>query len=181
VSGRRAVFLDRDGVINRNREEYVLSWAEFEPIPGAFAAIRRLRAAGWTLVVVTNQSPIGRGLATAAAVDEIHRRMCAQADGAIARVYHCPHRPDEGCACRKPRPGMLCQAIEELGLDPAASWLVGDHPTDAEAAQAAGVRPILVRSGRGNAASDAALAAGGSFATADDLAAAADLILAASQ
>src|SRR5262245_64756620 len=106
----RAVFLDRDGVLNVNLDAHVRSWDEFQFLDGALAAVRRLHEAGWSLVVVTNQAAIGRGLMTAGAVADIHARMCAAvaaAGGAIARVEHCPHHPDDGCDCRKPKPGML--------------------------------------------------------------------------
>lgn len=172
---RRAVFLDRDGVINRNLDAHVRTWSELELLPGALDAIRDLHDAGWLLVVITNQSAIGRGYTTAEAVDDIHRRLNEAAGGRLARVEHCPHHPDDGCDCRKPKPGMLRRAAAALEIDLAASYMVGDHLTDVEAARAAGVSPILVRSGRGKSAlSDLPKP---DFPVVDDLAAAARLLL----
>jgi len=150
----RAVFLDRDGVINRNRADHVKSWAEFEFLPGALASLRRLAQLPWAVVVVSNQAIIGRGLVPQAVVDEIHERMMEEiraAGGRIDAVFYCPHRPDEGCDCRKPRPGLLLRAARELAIDPARSVLIGDAESDVRAAQAAGCRPVLVRTGRGQA------------------------------
>jgi D-glycero-D-manno-heptose 1,7-bisphosphate phosphatase len=151
---RPAVFLDRDGVINRNRDDHVKSWSEFEFLPGALEALKRLAGLELPVVVVTNQAAIGRGLMGAAEVDEIHRRMVEAVrlvGGRIDAVLYCPHRPDEGCECRKPKPGLLFEAARMLGLDLAASILVGDAESDLLAAQAVGCRPVLVRTGRGAA------------------------------
>jgi len=150
---RPAIFLDRDGVINANRPDHVKSWAEFAFLPGALDALRRLARLDRPIVVITNQAAIGRGQVSRQAVEEIHSRMVAEiaaAGGRIDGVFYCPHRPDEGCACRKPRPGLLLQAAEQLHLDLAASFLVGDAESDILAAHAAGCRPVLVRSGRGS-------------------------------
>ena len=168
---RPAVFLDRDGVINENLPEYVRSWEAFRWLPGAREAMARLAEAGLPIVVVTNQSGVGRGVIAREVVDEMHRRLGEEV--ALTAVMVCPHVPDEACECRKPKPGMLRRAAEELGIDLAASWMVGDHPSDAAAARAAGVRPILVRSGRGTPEE---LAAEGAPVVAD-LAEAVDLIL----
>ncbi len=149
---RPAVFLDRDGVIIENRAEYVTAWEEVAFLPGACAALRRLAATPYAIVIVTNQSPIGRGLLAAAEVVAIHQRVVAAISAAGGRVdasYLCPHRPDEGCACRKPAPGLLLQAAADLGLDLARSYMVGDAVSDLQAGLAAGGRPILVRTGRG--------------------------------
>lgn len=151
---RRAVFLDRDGVINRNRADHVKSWGEFEFLPGALASLRRLAQLPWLVIVVTNQSAIGRGLVSQSVVDEIHQRMMAEisaAGGRIDAVFYCPHRPDEGCDCRKPQPGLLLQAARELAVDLARSVLIGDAESDVRAAQAVGCLPVLVRTGRGQA------------------------------
>ncbi len=149
----RAVFLDRDGVINRNRPDYVKAWEEFEFLPGALKALERLAGSPFYIVVVTNQSAVGRGLVSRGDIDGIHTRMERAIRGARGRVdaiYYCPHTPADGCDCRKPRPGLLFQAAEKLQLDLAASYLVGDDLSDAEAALAAGVRPVLLRPGCGN-------------------------------
>lgn len=148
----RAIFLDRDGVICKNRSDHVKSWAEFEFLPGVKHALTNLSQLGLPIVVVTNQGLINRGLATAAEVEEIHRQMTAElaAVGArIDRIYTCPHRPDEGCGCRKPEPGMLLQAARELNIDLVGSYLVGDALTDLTAGNRVGCRTYLVLTGRG--------------------------------
>jgi D-glycero-D-manno-heptose 1,7-bisphosphate phosphatase len=149
---KAAVFLDRDGVINRDRPDYVKSWEEFEFLPGVLEAFRVLASGPYQVVVISNQSCIGRGLAGRETVDEIHARMTEavrRSGGRIDAVYYCPHRPDEDCPCRKPRPGLLLKAARELDIDLAASWLVGDDLKDLETAKAAGVRSVLVRTGHG--------------------------------
>lgn len=150
-----AVFLDRDGVINENRPDYVKNWAEVRILPGALAALRALARLDRPVVVISNQSAVGRGLTTAEAVDDIHERLAREARRAGGRIdafYYCPHRPDENCACRKPAPGLLLQAAQELELDFARSYLVGDAVGDVQAALAVGCSPILVRTGLGQAA-----------------------------
>lgn len=150
-----AIFLDRDGVLNRDRPNYVKSWAEFEFLPGALEALRRLTASSYAIVVVSNQSAIGRGVVARENVDEIHFHMVRairEAGGRIDAIYYCPHGPDDGCGCRKPHPGLLLRAAKELNLDLAASWFIGDSSSDMEAALAAGVHPILVRTGHGRTA-----------------------------
>ena len=148
-----AIFLDRDGVINANRADYVKSWAEFEFLPGALAAIRTLSALEWPIIVVTNQSAVGRDIITRADVEDIHQRMVAairRAGGRITEVRYCPHRPEDHCRCRKPRPGMLLDAAQQWGLDLRRSVLVGDAMSDILAAHAVGATPILVLTGRGS-------------------------------
>ena len=114
------IFLDRDGVINENQPDYVKSCSEFRFLPGSLEAIAKLTQAGHRIVVCTNQAGIARGSFTVEAVEEIHRNMIAaiaEAGGVIEKVYYCPHGKDENCPCRKPRPGMLLRARDELGLD----------------------------------------------------------------
>jgi D-glycero-D-manno-heptose 1,7-bisphosphate phosphatase len=147
----RTVFVDRDGVINVNRPEHVTSWSAFEFLPGSLPALALLANRGFAVVVVTNQSAVNRGLLSRARLAAIHAQMCATIashGGLVRAVLYCPHRPDEGCACRKPRPGLLLRAQQRLGVDPSAAVLVGDHPADLEAARQAGCRSILVLSGR---------------------------------
>jgi D-glycero-D-manno-heptose 1,7-bisphosphate phosphatase len=156
-----AVFLDRDGVINRDRADYVKSWEEFEFLPGVLEAFRLLARGPHRIIVVSNQSAIGRGLVSREAVDEIHARMTEavrRSGGRIDAVYYCPHRPEADCLCRKPRPGLLLKAARELGIDLAGSWLIGDDLRDLESAVAAGVRPVLVRTGHGKDLPEAELA-----------------------
>lgn len=145
---RKAAFLDRDGVINLDRA-YVHRWEDFEFAPGAVDAMRQLKQAGYLLVVVTNQSGIARGYYTEEQYQQLTAQMrqsLAAADAAVDAVYHCPHHPAGSvaplaidCQCRKPLPGMILQASTDLGIDLAASLLIGDKPSDIEAAQAAGV------------------------------------------
>jgi D-glycero-D-manno-heptose 1,7-bisphosphate phosphatase len=145
-----AVLLDRDGVINRELGRSVLSWEEFEFLPAALAALRQLALLPVPIVVVSNQSAIGRGWTSREAVEEIHRRMLGAvraAGGRIDDVAVCPHAPEAGCPCRKPRPGLILEAARKHGFDVGRAVLVGDSHRDVQAAQAAGARPILVRSG----------------------------------
>ncbi len=149
--GALAVLADRDGVINVNRAEHVRSWSDLEFLPGALDGLALLAQSGIPVVVVTNQAIVNRGVVTRAALDRIHERMIAEIDrqdGAIQDVLVCPHRPDEGCACRKPAPGLLIDAVAKLRIDPSDAVMIGDHPRDLEAARRAGCPSILVLSGR---------------------------------
>jgi D-glycero-D-manno-heptose 1,7-bisphosphate phosphatase len=149
---RRAVFLDRDGVICRNRSDHVKSWDEFVFLPGALEAIAQLTEAGLSVVVVTNQAIINRHMVSVDVVRDIHARMrraIESAGGRVDRVLFCPHRPDEHCPCRKPEPGLLFRAADEMGLDLRQSYLVGDAETDMRAGRRAGCRCLLVLTGRG--------------------------------
>jgi D-glycero-D-manno-heptose 1,7-bisphosphate phosphatase len=178
----KAVFLDRDGVINVDREDYVISWSQFHFLPGALEGLRQLTAAGYRLAVITNQAAIGRELASAAEVEELNARMVsALAEGGVRidAVLYCPHAPEEGCACRKPGAGLLIEAARRLGVSPADTCFVGDWVDDIAAARAAGCAvPILVLTGRGRRALPLARAAGLSpFLVARDLLAAAQAIV----
>ncbi len=154
ASPSRAVFLDRDGTCNVEKH-YLHRKEDWEWIPGAPEALVRLKTAGFLLVVVSNQSGIGRGYYDRAAVDALHEfvnQELRQRGAAIDAFYLCPHAPDspaEECGCRKPAPGMLLRAAKELNIDLAASWMVGDKAVDVAAALAAGCRPVLVRTGYG--------------------------------
>jgi D-glycero-D-manno-heptose 1,7-bisphosphate phosphatase len=148
----RAVFVDRDGVICRNRDDHVKNWSEFEFLPGALRAISRLSESGLRIVIITNQAIINRRMASIEVVEHIHARMVQNielAGGHVDRVLYCPHRPDERCSCRKPQPGMLLKAAEELDLDLCRSYLIGDAETDIQAGQTVGCRCYLVLTGRG--------------------------------
>lgn len=148
----KAVFVDRDGVINRNRRDHVKSWEEFAFLPRAAEALAELTRHGLRIVVLTNQAIVNRGMVPRERVDEIHARMVDALEAAGARiegVFYCPHRPDERCDCRKPNPGLLLQVSRELGIDISRSYLIGDALSDLRAAWSAGCRPILVMSGRG--------------------------------
>jgi D-glycero-D-manno-heptose 1,7-bisphosphate phosphatase len=147
-----AIFLDRDGVILEHRDDYVKSLAEAVVMPGALSALQKLSDRPYRIVIATNQSPVGRGiipLALAEAINQWTLDEVRRHGGRIDRAYLCPHRPQENCPCRKPRPGMLLDAAADLGIDLAQSWMIGDAVTDVQAGQAAGARAVLVRSGRG--------------------------------
>jgi D-glycero-D-manno-heptose 1,7-bisphosphate phosphatase len=148
---RRFVLLDRDGTINEEIG-YVLRPDELRLIPGAGEALRELRGLGLGLVVLTNQSPIGRGMLTVAELEEIHARLgelLAAMGVRLDGIEFCPHRPDEGCSCRKPGTLMVERAAGALGFDPGEAWLVGDHRSDLRLGRAVGARTILVRTGHG--------------------------------
>lgn len=177
--GRRAVFLDRDGVINADAPDYIKGWAEFHFLPGSLEALVTLHQAGLPVVIVTNQSALARGLISPPVLSDLHDRMVnaiREAGGEVAGIYFCPHHPDDGCRCRKPRPGLVAQAAAEHGIDPARSFLVGDSVRDIQCAESAGVGTrILVRTGNGR---EAEAAVGDQVHhVADDLATAADWIL----
>jgi len=161
-----AVLVDRDGVINVRRPDHVRSWAEFEFLPGSLEALRRLRSAGERVLVLTNQAAVGRGLIGAPQLDEIHGRMRAAVEasgGLIDAVLACVHRPDDGCHCRKPAPGLFYQAARERRVDLRRSVMIGDAWSDVQAAHAAGCRAVWV------GPDAAAAAAAGCVAVARDL------------
>ena len=166
---RAAIFLDRDGVINENVDgDYVRSWDALRLLPGALEAIAALTRAGCPIVIVTNQQGVGKGLMASAEVDEIHRHLMAEieaAGGRVAAVRYCPHLAADGCDCRKPKPGLLTSAAQELGIDLAKSVFIGDAETDVAAARAGGCRPILVRTGRGADSSSSGASSSGASST----------------
>lgn len=173
------VIIDRDGVINEDSGEFIKSVAEWRPIAGSLEAIAAFSRAGWRVAVVTNQSGIGRGLFDEATLGAIHAHMRARvaaAGGELAGIYYCPHRPDAGCECRKPRPGLLRALEQELGVSVVGAPFIGDRLSDLEAARGVGARPILVRTGTG--AATEALIAGTDVRVFDDLRAAAGALLA---
>lgn len=138
----RAAFLDRDGTIIVDKN-YLSDPAGVELLPGAPEALKQLQAAGYTLVVVTNQSGVGRGMYDDAAVEAVNARMrqlLSERGVAIAGVFYCPHTPDDHCACRKPKPGLLFEAAGRLNLDIAQSVMIGDKERDVQAGMAAGCR-----------------------------------------
>lgn len=148
----RVVFLDRDGVINEDRPDYVKSWEEFRFIRGARAALKKLRLAGIPVVVITNQSVIGRGLVSEEGLAAIHEKMIREirrAGGDIQKIYFCPHRPEDRCACRKPRIGLLKKAAREMNLDLTKCLFVGDSLKDIQAGNRAGCPTLLVQTGQG--------------------------------
>jgi len=142
----RVVFLDRDGVINRlNRGSYVTSWDKFVFLEGAKEAIAKLSGSGFLVFIITNQSAINRGLLTEAGLEVIHNNMLCEieeAGGKIEGIYHCPHRPDEKCKCRKPETGLFERAARDHAIDFGNSWFVGDFDSDREVAERMGLRFI---------------------------------------
>ena len=153
VAAAGAIFLDRDGVINENRDDHVKSWAEFQFLPGAIESIRRLSETGLPIFVVTNQAIVNRNIVTADVVEGIHRQMVAEIEkggGRIDKVYYSPHDSHENSPMRKPGPGMLLKAQEDFGVDLTRSFIVGDAWTDVQAGLAVGARSILVLTGRGH-------------------------------
>ncbi|MFO0753199.1 MAG: HAD family hydrolase [Thermodesulfovibrionales bacterium] len=151
---KRAVFLDRDGVVNRKMPEgdYVKAWEEFVFLPGVFEALALLKKRDLLVIIVTNQRCIARGIISEAELEGIHSRMrdeIRKRNGGIDAIYHCPHDREEGCGCRKPEPGMLLRAVSDFGrkgvrIDIANSYLIGDSESDILAGKAAGVRTIRI-------------------------------------
>jgi D-glycero-D-manno-heptose 1,7-bisphosphate phosphatase len=151
VTLEKVIFLDRDGVINRDSPDYIKNWDEFEFLPASLEALRLLTEKGYHLIVITNQSIINRGWVPQAVLDHTHRRLreaVAAAGGRILDIFFCPHRPDENCACRKPKPGLIEQACARHSIDPAASIMIGDNAKDILCGRNAGCgATILVRTG----------------------------------
>ncbi len=146
------IILDRDGVINYDSPAFIKSPNEWQPLPGSLAAIGRLTQAGHTIAIATNQSGVGRGLYDLATLAAIHAKMLTMVKdhgGEIALVCFCPHRPDEGCACRKPLPGLFEQIGQLLQADLRQAIAIGDSLRDIDAARAAGATPIGVKTGNG--------------------------------
>lgn len=150
-AGVPAVFLDRDGTLNVEKE-YVFRYEDWEWIPGAVEGLKELGKMGFKLVVVSNQSGVARGYYARADMEELHRRVGEDLKSqgvTIAGFYYCPHGPGEGCACRKPEPGMILHAAKDLDIDLSRSFMVGDKAIDVEAGRRAGVRTFLVETGYG--------------------------------
>jgi D-glycero-D-manno-heptose 1,7-bisphosphate phosphatase len=151
------VVLDRDGVINFDSPDYILSPEQWQPIPGSLEAIARFKQAGLQVTVCSNQSALGRGMIDQAMFDAIQAKMIAEtgkAGGSFDYIAVCPHGPDDGCMCRKPLPGMLLDTFNVLNIqDKSTVIMVGDSYRDVQAAHAAGIGAVLVSSGYGDAVS----------------------------
>jgi len=149
----KVIFLDRDGVINQDRDDYVKEWAEFEFIPGSLEAIKELTEHGFRPIVITNQSAINRNMMTRKGLEDIFENMknaVAAYGGWIEDIFYCPHVPEDGCDCRKPEPGLLYQARDAYGIDLATTYMIGDNLKDMQCARAAGCgKAVLVRTGHG--------------------------------
>ena len=174
------IVLDRDGVINRDSEQFVKSAAEWVPLPGSIEAIARLSRADCIVAVASNQSGLARGLFDRRALSAMHRklrRLVAKAGGRVDRIVVCPHGPDDGCSCRKPQPGLLLRLMRYFGVPAANTTFVGDTLRDLQAARAASVRPILVRTGNGRQTAHDLPAEFAGIDVYDDLAAATDALL----
>lgn len=150
-----ALFLDRDGVIIENQANYVRSWADVAFYPQALSALARIRFCPYKIIIVTNQSAVGRGLMTLETAVSLNQRIIEvvrKFHGRIDDAYICPDAPQSQSTCRKPKPGMLLKAAEEHNLDLSQSIMIGDALTDVKAGRAAGVRQsVLLLSGRGQA------------------------------
>jgi len=150
-----AFFLDRDGVIIENRPQYVRAWEDVAIFDQAVRALKKLSASPYRIVLVTNQAAVGKGILSLDQAEYINHQLCIRLQELGCRVdgvYMCPHTPDAGCACRKPKPGLLLQAAAELGIQLSGSHMIGDAWSDLQAGFAAGVAATaLVRTGRGSA------------------------------
>jgi D-glycero-D-manno-heptose 1,7-bisphosphate phosphatase len=151
-SAGKLLVVDRDGVINQESVNFIRTPAEWIPLPGALQAIAQLTRGGYSVIVATNQSGVGRGLFTAAVLEDIHRAMTAAieaAGGRLSGIFVCPHAPEANCDCRKPRPGLMRQIEAAFGQSLAGQPVVGDSERDLRAAWAVGAKAILVRTGNG--------------------------------
>ena len=172
---RRLVILDRDGVINHDSPDFIKSPDEWLPIDGSPEAIGTLSAAGFDVAVASNQSGVGRKLLDKPTLEAIHDKMLAivrEAGGDISQITYCPHHPDEGCECRKPKPGMLKELSRRYGVPLTHVPVIGDSLRDIDAAIAVDARPIVVRTGNGAKTVAALEARGDSVEVFEDLAAA---------
>ena len=143
----KTVFLDRDGVINQERSDYVKSISELEIYPNVAKNIKLLKDAGFLVVVITNQSAVNRGIVTHEMINQIHNSIqdhLKKHGTFLDGFYYCPHTPDENCNCRKPKSGLLEKAILELNVDLNSSWMIGDSDSDIEAADSVGCKAIKI-------------------------------------
>lgn len=166
------IILDRDGVINEDSDDYIKSPIEWRPISGSLESIAKLNQHGYTVVIVTNQSGIGRKLFTIETLNNIHIKMnthLAQFGGVIDAIFFCPHIPKDNCSCRKPKPGLYNDVAERLRVSLSKVFCVGDKLTDIQAAQSAGAKPVLVKTGKGQSQIDEGLIPAG-IPTYNDLA-----------
>jgi len=148
----KTILLDRDGVINRDSDDFIKSVDEWQPIPGSLEAIALLHRHGYRVVVLTNQSGVARGLFSLATLNEIHRHMLDETrkkGGLIEAVFFCPHGPDDNCSCRKPATGMFRDVADRLKIEMSGVPAVGDSMRDLQAARDVGALPILVKTGKG--------------------------------
>jgi len=148
----KLIILDRDGVINKDSDAYIKSPDEFIPLPGSLEAIARLKQAGYTIAVATNQSGIARGYydeTTLAAMHEKLAHLLDEKGGGVDYIAYCPHGPDDNCTCRKPLPGLLYEIRDHFKTDLTDVPMIGDSLRDIQAARTVGGYPILVKTGKG--------------------------------
>lgn len=147
------ILLDRDGVINQDSPDYIKSWDEFRFLPGSLEALRMLSGGDRKVILITNQSIINREMVPLETLNRIHsnlRRDVENAGGRIDDIFYCPHHPDEDCNCRKPKPGLIEQAVKRYGFDPGASVMIGDSAKDILCGRNAGCgTTMLVQTGNG--------------------------------
>ena len=148
MNKNKAIFLDRDGVINKNKINYVTTLEELEILPSIGNSIKKLKNNNYFVIVITNQSPINRKLMTHEQLNKIHsfiQNHLKFFDTSIDKFYFCPHMPQENCNCRKPKPGLIIQAKNDFKIDLSQSFMIGDSQTDVEAAENAGCKGILLK------------------------------------
>ena len=144
---QKVVFLDRDGVLNKNKDDYVKHISELEIFPFISESIKKLQSVGFKIIVITNQSAINRGLITEKHLNEIHEKIQSfliQHNAKIDYFYYCPHTPTENCSCRKPKSGLLLKAIDDFSIDVNNSWFIGDRDSDIQAGQSVGCKTFKI-------------------------------------
>lgn len=149
----KTIILDRDGVINEDSDDFIKSVDEWRPLPGSLESIARLNHAGYHVAIASNQSGIARGLLDVLTLNEMHQkmhRMLAKLGGHVDIICFCPHGPEEGCDCRKPKPGLYQEIAHRWGVDLIGMPIIGDSRRDLEAAVSVRAQPVLVRTGKGD-------------------------------
>jgi len=144
----KSVFLDRDGVLNKNKDDYVKNISELEIFPFISESIKKLQSVGFKIIVITNQSAINRGLMTETHLNKIHEKIQSfliQHNTKIDYFYYCPHTPTENCSCRKPKTGLLLKAIDDFSIDINNSWFIGDRDSDIQAGRSVGCKTLKIQ------------------------------------
>jgi histidinol-phosphate phosphatase family protein len=145
---QKAIFLDRDGVLNKNKDDYVKNISELEIFSYISEPIKKLQSAGFKIIVITNQSAINRGLMNEKHLNEIHEKIQSfliPHNAKIDSFYYCPHTPTENCSCRKPKTGLLLKAIDDFSIDVNNSWFIGDRDSDIQAGRSAGCKTLKIQ------------------------------------
>ena len=144
----KSIFLDRDGVLNKNKDDYVKHISELEIFPFISESIKKLQSVGFKIIVITNQSAINRGLMTEKHLNEIHEKIQSfliEHNTKIDYFYYCPHTPTENCSCRKPKTGLLLKAIDDFSIDVNNSWFIGDRDSDIQAGESVGCKTLKIQ------------------------------------